>query len=177
MPQRDCPLKLRHFAIPGLLQVIQILKVVEFDQALGQSSWTFLVPIFDQLAKDSVHRPSIWTTPLLSYIQEARLAYHTSAKSSTHAAKESRHNPSPPPAHAHRSALDRSYSPPPQRPTERNNRVSFDSHRPVCANWNLDRPCASQNCSFTHVCSECKKSHRMSQCRQAAARTPNQLRC
>ena len=160
------------FAIPGLLQVIHVLKVVELDQALGQTSWTYLVPIFDQLAKDSVHRPSIWTTPLLSYIQEARLAYHNAAKSSLHPTKEPRPASSPPPHHSTHPAMDRNPSPPPRRHVERsNNRALSDSHRPFCANWNSDRSCASPNCSFAHVCSSCKSSsHRFSQCRNGPAR-------
>ena len=150
-----------NFAIPCLLQVLHILKVVEFDQALGQASWPFLVPIFDQLAKDSLHRPTIWTTPLLAQTQEARHAYNVSLK--LPALKEPR-AASPPQAASWPRPLDRDRATSPSL-TDRHTRPASSGPRPICANWNADRACASSNCSFTHVCSACKGPHRHAQCR------------
>ena len=153
-------------AIPILLQTLQLLKVIEFDSALGHFSWPFLVPIFEQLAKDSVHRPSTWTTALASQIQEARHSYHLSAKSSSHQPQKDRERDmSPGPGRL------RASSPPPrvriaEHPgPDRNGPRANNSHRPFCVNWNDNRPCASTNCSFNHSCSICKGSHRSFQCR------------
>ena len=160
------------FAIPSLLQTIQLLKVVELDSAQGHCSWPFLVPIFEQLAKDSIHRPSIWASPLTTQIQEAKHAFNLSVKH-TAAAKE---RASPPPAVAPR-ALDRAVTPPQRdRGADQRPRVAFANHHrhnpPPCGNWNHDQPCSSPHCSFSHICSSCKGNHRAISCRSPRVSNP-----
>ena len=160
------------FAIPSLLQTIQLLKVVELDSAQGHCSWPFPVPIFEQLAKDSIHRPSIWASPLTTQIQEAKHAFNLSVKHPA-AAKE---RASPPPAVAPR-ALDRAVSPPQRdRGADQRPRGAFANHHrhnpPPCGNWNHDQPCSSPHCSFSHICSSCKGNHRAISCRSPRVSNP-----
>ena len=163
------------FAIPSLLQTIQLLKVVELDSAQGHCSWPFLVPIFEQLAKDSIHRPSIWASPLTTQIQEAKHAFNLSIKHP--AAKERASSPltSTP------RVPDRVVSPPPPRDrvVDQRPRAAFTTHHrpnppPCCGNWNHDQPCSSPNCGFLHICSSCKGNHRVISCR--GPRAPNHRR-
>jgi hypothetical protein len=156
------------FAIPSLLQTIQLLKVVELDSAQGHCSWPFLVPIFEQLAKDSIHRPSILASPLTTQIQEAKHAFNLSIK---HPAAKERAS-TPPVATPH--TLERAVSPPTRdRGSDQRPRVAFTTHHrpnpPPCGNWNHDQPCSSPNCGFAHICSSCKGNHRVISCRSPRA--------